>query len=174
LAGQTWPGCAGHVLRGLDLAHQFAGVTADAVVVDLAQLDLAFGVDQEGAAQGQALFFDHDFEVARQRAGGVADQRVIDLLDGVRSVVPGLVREVRVGGDAEHFHAHVLERGVVGGQVFQLGGAHEGEVGRVEHQHRPLALEALVGDFDELAVLERGGLEGLDLGVDEGHGLSSF
>jgi hypothetical protein len=69
----------GHVLGGLDLAQQFAGVAADAVVVHLAQLDLAFGVDHEGAAQRQALLFDHDAEVARDRAGRVADQRVADL-----------------------------------------------------------------------------------------------
>jgi hypothetical protein len=75
LAGQTSPGCDGDVLGGLDLAQQFAGVAADAVVMDLAQLDLALGVDHEGAAQRQALVLDHHVEVAGDAAGGVADQR---------------------------------------------------------------------------------------------------
>jgi hypothetical protein len=57
-----------------------------------------FGVDDESAAQRQAFFLDHHVEVAGDRAGRVADHRVSDLLDGVGSIVPGLVREVGVGG----------------------------------------------------------------------------
>jgi hypothetical protein len=52
------------------------------------------------------------------------------------------------------------------GQVAQLGRADEGEVGRVEEDDGPLALEVGVGDGDELAVVEGGGLEGKDFGVD--------
>src|SRR5690606_12206413 len=62
-----------------------------------------------------------------------------------------------------------LELGVVVGQVTELGRAHEGEVGRVEEHDRPLAAEVLVGDLDELAVVEGRGLEGLDLGVEKSH-----
>ena len=39
-----------------------------------------------------------------------------------------------------------------------------------EDEDRPLAPQRLVGDVDELAVVEGGGLEGLDLGVDQRHG----
>jgi hypothetical protein len=50
---------------------------------------------------------------------------------------------------------------------------HEGEVGGIEEEDRPLALHVLVGDVDELAFLESGCLKRLDAGVDESHGLSS-
>jgi hypothetical protein len=165
---------AGDVLRGLHLAQQFLGVASDAVVVHFKQLDLALGADHEGAPQRQSFFFDHDAEVAGQRAGRVAHERVLDLPDRVRGVVPGFVREVRVGRDAVDFHAQRLEGVVVVGQVAQFGRADEGEVGRVEEEHAPLALERGFGDVDELAVVISRGLEGLDLGVDEGHSFCSL
>jgi hypothetical protein len=59
---------------------------------------------------------------------------------------------------------------VVVGQVAQFGRADEGEVGRVEVHDRPMALQAGFGQVDELAVVVSGGLERLDLGVDERHG----
>ncbi len=83
----------------LDLAQQLQSVTADAASVDFNDLDDALRVDDEGTAVSQASFFDHHAEVAGDGAGRVADHRVLDLLDGVRSVVPGLVSEVGVGGD---------------------------------------------------------------------------
>ena len=89
-------------------------------------------------------FLDQHVEIARERRGRIADQRVLDLLDGVRGVVPGLVREVRVGGHAVDLDAQLLEFGVVVGEIAEFGRADEGEIGRVEHDHGPLALEALV------------------------------
>jgi hypothetical protein len=50
------------------------------------------------------------------------------------------------------------------GHIAQLGRAHEGEVGRVEEEDGPLALDVVAGDVDELAILVSGGLEGLDFG----------
>lgn len=84
--------------------------------------------------------------------------------------MPHLVREVGVGGDDVDLGAGLLELGVVVGGVLDLGRAIEGEGGRHEDEDGPLALQAGVGDLDELAVLVGGGLEGLDLGVDQGHG----
>jgi hypothetical protein len=66
---------------------------------------------------------------------------VLDLADGLGGVVPGLVGEVGVGGHGVHLDAHLLELGVVVGQVAQFGGADEGEVGRVEEHHGPLAFQ---------------------------------
>jgi hypothetical protein len=74
-----------------------------------------------------------------------------------------------VGRDDVDLGAHVLELRIVVGGVLHFGRAVEGEGGRHEDQHGPLALEALFGDFDELAVVEGLRLERLDLGVDEGH-----
>jgi hypothetical protein len=84
-------------------------------------------------------------------------------------IVPGLVGEVGVGRHTVHLDAQRLQGGVVVGEVAELGRADEGEVGGIEEHHGPLALEGLVGDFDELAVVVSGGLERLDGGVDEGH-----
>ena len=55
------------------------------------------------------------------------------------------------------------------GEVFELSRAHEGEVGRVEEEDRPLALQVGVGDGDELAVVVGLGLEGLHFAVDDRH-----
>jgi len=58
--------------------------------------------------------------------------------------------------------------------VFDLGRAVEGEGGRHEDQDGPLALQAGVGNLDELAVVVGVGFERLDLGIDEGHHFSSW
>ena len=83
--------------------------------------------------------------------------------------MPGLVGEMGVGGHGVDFDAQLLELGVVVSHVAQLGRADEGEVGRVEEEDGPLALQVGFGDFDELALLERLSFERLDLGVDNGH-----
>ena len=124
------------VLRRLDLAQQFLGVAADAVVMHFHDLDLAVRIDDEGAAIGQALLLDQHLEIARQRRGRIADQRVLHFLDGVGGVVPGLVGEMRVGGYAVDFHAQFLEFGVVVGEVAEFGRADEGEIRGVEHERR--------------------------------------
>ncbi len=83
--------------------------------------------------------------------------------------MPGLVDEVRVGGDREHLDAELLQLVVVVGQIAQLGGAHEGEVARVEEEDGPLAGHVGLGDVDELTVPVGVLLEGEDLGVDQTH-----
>ena len=125
-------------------------------------------VDDEGTAVSQASFFDHHAEVASDGAGGVADHRVLDLLDGVRSVVPGLVGEVGVGGDGVDLDAQLLEFGVVVGQVAQFGRADEGEISRVEEHHGPLAFQVSVRHLNEFAIVVGGGVERLDFSVDVG------
>lgn len=137
--------------------------------MDFQGLDHAFRIDDEGAAQGQAFFFDVHAEGAGQLVGRVADQRELRLAHGRGGFVPHLVREVRVGGDDVHLGASLLEGSIVVGSVFHFGRAVEGECGRHEDQHGPLALQAGLGDFDEVAIVVRIGLERLNLGVDERH-----
>ncbi|MNR52145.1 hypothetical protein D3C85_1719320 [compost metagenome] len=79
------------------------------------------------------------------------------------------MREVGVGGDDVHLGTGLLELGVVVGGVFNLGRAVEGEGSWHEDQHGPLALQALLGNFDELASVESVGLERLNLGIDQRH-----
>ena len=74
------------------------------------------------------------------------------------------------GAAREHLHdldAQLLELAVIVREVFQLGRADEREVGRVEDDGRPLALQGVLSDVDELAVLIGGCRERLDLGVDQ-------
>ena len=68
--------------------------------------------------------------------------------------MPSLVHEVGVAGDGVDLATDFLELGVVLGQVFKLGGAHEGEVGRVEEEQGPVAEHIVLGHFVELIVLE--------------------
>jgi hypothetical protein len=101
------------------------------------------------------------------RAGRVAEHRIPDLLDGVGSIVPGLVCEMRIRGYRVHFHADLLERLVFVSQVAQFGRADEGEVSRVEDDDRPFALQVGVGYGTKLAVVKSGGFERFDFGVDQ-------
>ena len=85
-----------HVLRGLDLAQQLAGGASYAEVMHFHHLDYTIGIDDEGAAQCQSFFLDHDAEVARDATSRVRDHREFDLFDRGRMVLPGLVRVMRV------------------------------------------------------------------------------
>jgi hypothetical protein len=74
-----------------------------------------------------------------------------------------------VGRDAEDFDAELLEFLVMFGEVFEFGGANEGEISRVEEKNRPGVLDAFLGHFNEFAAFEGLGFERLDLRVDERH-----
>ena len=83
--------------------------------------------------------------------------------------MPGLVHKVRVRGNREDLDTQPLELVVVVGHVAELGGADEGEIGRVEEDHSPLSPKIGLGDLDEFAIPEGGGGERQDLGVDDSH-----
>src|SRR5690606_27773460 len=85
------------------------------------------------------------------------------------SLMPDLVREMSIGGDDVHLGTGLLEFGVAVSSVFDFGRAVEGESCRHEDHYRPLALQGLFGDFDELAIVESVDFERLDLGVDQRH-----
>src|SRR5690606_41396092 len=110
-----------NVLRSLHLADQVLGGAADATVMDFHDLDLAFRVDDEGAAHGEAFFFDHHAEVAGDGAGGLTNHRELDLLDGLGRVVASPVGGVRIRGVGIHVVAHLLHLVVVDGQGAQTG-----------------------------------------------------
>jgi hypothetical protein len=79
---------------------------------------------------------------------------------------------VGVGGDDVHLSADFLESSIVVSCVFDFCGAVEGESGRHEDEHVPLALEGSFGDLDEFAVVKGLVFERLDFGIDQGHGVS--
>lgn len=148
---------------GFYLAEEFVGVTADAVVLNFGNLDLAFGVYEESTAVSETFFFDVHTKAACQNTRGVSEHGILDLLDAIASVVPCLVGEVGVGAYRVNFNALGLELFVLFGEVNQFGGAHESEVGGVEEENGPLASDVCAANGLKLAVVvglnfELGGL----------------
>ena len=160
---------SGGVLGSFQLAQGFRHVTSDFVGVDFYGFDHAFRVDQEGATQGQTFFWDVHAKGIGQGVSRVTDQRELGFAHGWRRFVPYLVREMGVGGNDVDLGTGLLELGVVVSRVFDFSWAVEGEGSRHEDQYRPLAFQALLGDFDELAVVESVGFERLNLSVDQRH-----
>jgi hypothetical protein len=169
LAGQISPGCPSHELRRLHLAQEFGRIAADALVVDLGDLYLAIGRHEEGAAVGQPFRLDVHAKGPGQDARGIAQHGEAHGADRLAGVVPGLVREMRVGGDRIDLHAQGAQRVVVPGQILQLGRADEGEVRGVEEEDRPPSTDVLVGDGDEGLFVEGLEGEGGQGGVDDRH-----
>ncbi len=90
--------------------------------------------------------------------------------DRWRSVVPGSVGKVGIGGNAVDFDAQLLELGVVVSQVFQFGRADEGEVSWVEEHDRPLAFQVSVRHFLRSRHFFKGvSFERFNLAVDDRH-----
>jgi hypothetical protein len=83
--------------------------------------------------------------------------------------MPHLVREVGVGGNDIDLSAGLLELCVVVCCVFDFSRAVEGESGRHKNEDVPLTFEGLIGNGDELAIVESLVLESLDLRIDKGH-----
>ncbi len=130
-------------LQRVDQADQFFHVTAQWQVVDDLRTDNALVVDQERATESHAAFgFDivslGDF-VLHVGRHGVLDLADAAIVDG--GVAPGVVGEVRVDGNGNHFNVTRLEvvHAVVQGD--QLGRADEGEVQRVEEHQAVFALD---------------------------------
>lgn len=143
----------GHELGGLDLAEQFLGITADAVVLNLDELDESFGIAYKRAAVGHAVFLDHHAEGTAEQARGVGQHRVLDFLDALRGIVPCLVHEMRVCADRIDLYAKAFEVLVFVGHILELCRAYECEVSGVEEENRPFAEHILVGHGLELAVM---------------------
>src|SRR5262249_45690652 len=97
------------------------------------------------------------------------DHRVLDLADRLRAVVPGLMREMGIGRYREDLDTEVLKLSVMIGEIAELSGTYEGEVGRVEEKDRPFTFDVGFTDFNELALLIGLRFERLNRCVDERH-----
>lgn len=139
LGGANLTVVAGHKLQSLKAAEQFVGITTDVAIDNFVSNDLTFGVHDEGSAFGQTLLLDQDLETAGKYVVGVSQHRVADFLDLIRGVVPCLVYEVRVARYGVDLATCGLELVVLLGQILQLGGAYEREVGGVEEEDAPFA-----------------------------------
>src|SRR5690625_934294 len=98
--------------------------------------------------------------------GRVSQHGVLDLANRRRAVVPGFVGEVGIGRNRENLDTKLLELFVVISQVFEFGWADKGKVCRIEHEYRPLASNAFVGELDELTIVVSHGFERQDLSID--------
>ncbi|MNP20656.1 hypothetical protein D3C76_1132370 [compost metagenome] len=148
-------------LQGVDQTQQLVHVAAQRQVVDDLRTHDAVLVDQEGATEGHATF-GLDVIGLGDLVGDVGGQGVLHRADAAlfhRGVAPGVVGEVGVDGDADHFHVARLELGDLVIQRDQLGRADEGEVQRVEEHQAVFALDGFgqVEAIDDLAIAENGG-----------------
>ena len=80
LAGQTSLGCEGDVLRRLTFAEEPLANTADAEIVDLADLGMMPSGSITKVLRRARPASSITVEVARDHAGRVADHRILDLL----------------------------------------------------------------------------------------------
>lgn len=78
------------------IAQRLFGIAADAIIVNLAEFDLTFRVDDKSTAQCEARAFGHHTKAATDGASRVAEHRVSNLADGVGRVMPCIVGEMRV------------------------------------------------------------------------------
>lgn len=130
------------VLEGLDQAQGLVDVAADGQVVDGDLTQGALGVDDEEAAQRDALLLDQHAVVARDLEVLVGHQGQLQVIAQTAllagALTPGQVCEVAVGGDAQDGGVELLElgEGIVEGE--DLGGANEGEVHGVEQEDDPV------------------------------------
>jgi len=120
---------------------------------DLAQVLLV--IDDEQAAEGDAgllienaIGAGHLHRLVGQQGNVHAAQTA--LLPG--RVDPGQMGELAVGGASDHLAVDLAELGGALREGNDLGGAHEGEVQRVEEQHQVLSLVVAQLDVLEHAV----------------------
>ena len=94
-------------LEGFTDAKKFVGAAANFQIVNHGGLQDVVRVDQERAAQRNALLFDQDAEHAAHPVIQVTDPRVGALAQVLR---PRLVREGAVGAGQNDFHAELFHQ----------------------------------------------------------------
>src|SRR5690606_3930846 len=125
-------------LQGVDNAQRVFRRTADVQVGDIDVLDDVVRVHDEGGAQGDAVFFVQDAQVAGQLAAGVSELPDRQLVQVGVVAAPGQLDELVVGRTAEHDGVAVFEVLAQLGEGGDFGRADEGEVLRVEEDDLPL------------------------------------
>lgn len=129
-------------LEGLDQTQRLVDVAAHGQVIDRDLAQGALGVDDEEAAQRDALLLNQHAVVARDLEVLVRNQRQLQVLAQATllagALPPGQVCKVAVGRDTQDGGVELLElgEGVVEGE--DLGGADKGEVHGVEQKDDPV------------------------------------
>ena len=68
--------------------------------------------------------------------------------------MPGFMDVMGIAGNGIDLAACILKIRIFICQILQLCGANKGKVRRIEEEHAPLAEKILIGDFDEIVLLE--------------------
>ena len=144
---------------GFHLADELAGVAADIVEVHFGGHELAFRIDDEGAAQSEAAAIVVHAEEAAHGTGRIGGQSVLHVLHEAFRVAPDHVSKLRVRGDSDDVCAKGGELVLLIGEVGQLSRADEGEVSGIKNEDGPFAGLLDVGERD-LAEVALGRLVG--------------
>src|SRR3990167_1203501 len=130
-------------LQGIDQTQQLIHIATQRQVIDDLRANNAFGIDQEGTAEGHTIgvldvigLADGMVDIGRQGVLDWADAALVH-----RGVTPGIVGKVRIDGNADHFDITRLELGNAVIQRNQFGRADKGEVQRVEKNQAVFALD---------------------------------
>ena len=159
LGGADLIGMSVNVLSRFNLAKKLRGIAADAAVMMFHDDDLAGGVDHKRATFRKTFLLNQNIEVAGDLASLVAKHRELHLANGGGRFMPSLVRKVSVRRNGVDLNAQFLEFSIVVGEVFELSRAHEGEVGRVEEDDGPMALQIRIRNLLEGAFVVSLGFE---------------
>src|SRR4029077_20107989 len=99
--------------------------------------DDAFGIDDEGGAQRNALGLVEDAERSAQLALDVGEPGEGDLAEILAALQPGEMDEVAVGREPEQLRVAIGELAVQLVEADDLGRADEGEILWPREQHQP-------------------------------------
>ena len=143
----------GYKLAGLHPAQQFIGIAAHIAGKNFIGYDFTFGINNKAAAFRHTVRLDVYPKISRQGMGGIGQHGVLDFADALGGIVPRFMNIVRVTGNRIDLTARSLERGVLVGQILQLGRANEGKIRGVEEKDAPLTKYILFCDGTECVVL---------------------
>jgi hypothetical protein len=138
-------------LEGIDETEGLVDAAADGQVVDGDLPQDAVRVDEEQAAQGNALLLDQDAVVLADGVVLVRQQRDVDLAQAallLRRVGPCEQRVLRVGRGEDDARAARFKVGSAVAEGEDLGWAHEGPGHRDEAKDQPLLVGGVLGEAD--------------------------
>jgi hypothetical protein len=138
-------------LEGIDETEGLVDAAADGQVVDGDLPQDAVRVDEEQAAQGNALLLDQDAVVLADGVVLVRQQRDVDLAQAallLRCVGPCEQRVLRVGRGEDDARAARFKVGSSVAEGEDLGWAHEGPGHGDEAKDQPLLVGGVLGEAD--------------------------
>lgn len=130
-------------LEGFKNAEGFIYRAADVQTMNYLILENTIGIDDEEAAQSDALVFQKNAEIAADIFGDVGSENVFDGAEAaifVSSIDPGAVAVNAVYRYGEDFSIGFFEFFMLLRESLQFGRANEGEIERIEEENEPFHL----------------------------------